>query len=191
MIAHAAETGHRDDPGARQRGDVESIARVVLEIVEIDEAGLAEIVVGELEVPDLRRDDRLGAGRERGVADSQRLVVGKVAGLAFLAECVAAQVQGQDEVGLLDHLLAVQVEVGKVQEQRVLLGRGVHEVPGLVSGKRFGLGMDAQCFVVGDEYGVGGVAPGGRLLQVDVELRGAIPVAFGGVGRQPQISLCH
>ena len=132
------------DPGAGERGDVEAVAGVVLEVVEVDQGGFAEVVVGQLEVADLGRDHRLGAGRERGIADRQRLVVGEVAGLLLVAEGVAAQVQREHEVGLLDDLLAVEVEVGEVQEQRVLLGSGVREVPGLVLGEGLGLRMNAR-----------------------------------------------
>src|SRR5207249_2344957 len=69
MVAHAAEAGNRDDPRARQRGDVKTIARVVLEVAQVDQGSLAEVVVGQLEMPDLCRDHRLGASRERGIAD--------------------------------------------------------------------------------------------------------------------------
>lgn len=57
---------------------------VVLEIVEVDEDSLGEVVVSELEVPDLGGDGCLGAGGQRGVAHGQRLVVGDVAGLGLL-----------------------------------------------------------------------------------------------------------
>ena len=60
VVAHAAEAGDQPDPGARQRRDVQSVAGVVLEVVEVDQRGLAQIGVGELEVPDLGGDDRLG-----------------------------------------------------------------------------------------------------------------------------------
>ena len=133
VVAHAAEAGDRGDPGAGERGDVEAVARVVLEVVQVHQRGLAEVVVGELEVADLGRDDRLRAGRERRVADGERLVVGEVARLLLVGERVAADVQREHEVGLLDDLLAVEVEVGEVQEQRVLVGRRVLEVPELVA----------------------------------------------------------
>ena len=58
-----------------------------------------------------------------------RLVVGEVARLLLVAEGVTAQMQRQHEVGLLDDLLAIQVEVGEVQQQRILLGRGGVESP--------------------------------------------------------------
>jgi hypothetical protein len=41
-------------------------------------------------------------------------------------------VQGENEVGLLDDLLAVEVEVGEVEQERVLVWLGVVEVPVLV-----------------------------------------------------------
>ena len=81
LVAQAAEAADGGDPGARQGGDVEAVAAVVLEVVEVHQRRLAEVVVGELEVPGLRRHHRLHAGRERGVAHGQRLVVGEVARL--------------------------------------------------------------------------------------------------------------
>ena len=95
--------------------------------------GLAEVVVGELEVPDLGGDHRLRAGRQRRVAHRERLVVGEVARLLLVGERVAAAVQREHEVGLLDDLLAVELEVREVQQQRVLVGRGALEVPELVA----------------------------------------------------------
>ena len=86
---------------------------------QVHQRGLAEVVVGELEVADLGGDDRLRARRQRRVAHGERLVVGEVARLLLGGERVAAQVHRQHEVGLLDHLLAVEVEVREVQQQRV------------------------------------------------------------------------
>jgi hypothetical protein len=50
VVAHAAEAGDGDDPGAGERGDVEAVAGVVFEVVEVDQGGFAEVVVGQLEV---------------------------------------------------------------------------------------------------------------------------------------------
>ena len=43
--------------------------------------------------------------------------------------------EGQNEICLLDDLLAVELEVREVQQQRVLVARGVLEVPDLVIGE--------------------------------------------------------
>ena len=123
MAAHPAEPGHRRDPRARQRRHVQPVAGVVLEVAEVHQRGLAEVVVGELEVADLGRHDGLDARRQRRVADGQRLVVGEVARLLLGGEAVAAQQQREHEVGLLDHLRAVELEVRDVQQQRVLEAR--------------------------------------------------------------------
>ena len=53
MITQAAEAGDGDDPGAGQRGDVQSIARVVLEVIQVDQGGRPEVVVGQLQMTDL------------------------------------------------------------------------------------------------------------------------------------------
>ena len=71
---------------------------------------------------ELGGDHRLRARRQRGVAHGEPLVVGEVARLLLVAEGVAAQVQREHQIGLLDDLLAVEVEVGEVQQQRILLG---------------------------------------------------------------------
>ena len=90
---------------------MEAVAGVVLQVVEVDQGGLAEVVVGQFQMSDLGRDHRLRARRERGIPDGQRLVVREIACLGLGAESVAAQVQRQHKVGLFDDLLAVQVEV--------------------------------------------------------------------------------
>ena len=71
-VPHAAEPGDERDPGAGQRGDVQAVAGVVLEVAQVHQRGLAEVVVGQLEVADLGGDHRLGAGRQRRVAHRER-----------------------------------------------------------------------------------------------------------------------
>ena len=73
------------------------------------------------------------------------LVVVEVARLLLVGEGVAAQVHRQHEVGLLDDLLAVQVEVREVQQQRVLRRRGVaSKSHGCVLGEALGLRVHAE-----------------------------------------------
>jgi hypothetical protein len=72
VVAHPAEPGDGADPRPGERGDVQPVARVVLEVVEVDQRRLAEVVVGQLEVADLGGDDRLRARRQRRVANGQR-----------------------------------------------------------------------------------------------------------------------
>ena len=85
MGAHPAESRDDADHGPGERGDVQPVAGVVLEVVEVDQRGLGEVVVGQLEVADLGGDDRLGARGQRRVANGQRLVVGEVARLLLVA----------------------------------------------------------------------------------------------------------
>ena len=117
VVAHASESVDRRDPAARQGGDVEAVAGVVLEVVEVDQGGLAEVREGELHVADLRGDHRLGARRQRRVAHCDRPRSSRSCALLVVGEGVATQVQGLDQVGLFDHLLPVQVEVRIVEEQ--------------------------------------------------------------------------
>jgi hypothetical protein len=51
VVAHTAEAGHRDDPSAGQGGNVKAIAGVVLQVVEVDQGGFAEVVVRQLGCP--------------------------------------------------------------------------------------------------------------------------------------------
>jgi len=46
VVAHAAEPGHSSDPGAGQRGQVNAVAGVVVEVGEVQQGGLAEVIVG-------------------------------------------------------------------------------------------------------------------------------------------------
>jgi hypothetical protein len=64
-FAQAGESRHQGDPGSRQRSDMQAVAGVVLEIVEIHEGSLGQVVVSQGEVPDFGRQHRLGAGRQR------------------------------------------------------------------------------------------------------------------------------
>ena len=161
---------------------------VVLEIVEVHQRGLAEVVVCELHVPDLGRDHGLRAGRERRVAHGDRLVVVEVARLLLVAEGVAAPVEREHEVGLLHDLLAVEVEVREVEQQRVAVAR-LLEVPELVVGEPLRLRVDAEQVVPGDDDVARRVAPGRRLLQVGPELGGAARVAGDGVGGGAEVLL--
>ena len=95
VVAHAAEAGDRDEPAPGQRRKMQSLGGVVREIVQVDEGGLAEVVVREVEVADLGCDDRLDACRERGVADGDAFVVLEVAALLFGVEAVAAGVRAR------------------------------------------------------------------------------------------------
>ena len=95
------------------------------------------------------------------------------------------------EVGLLDHLLAVEVEVGVVEEEWVALGRRVLEVPALVAGEPLGLTVDAEVGVVRGHHVVRGVAPGGGLLDVGAELGRDVRVSHDRVGGLAQVPLGH
>ena len=59
VVAHAAETGDGDRPAAGQRGDVQPVAGVVVQVLQVGQRGLGPVVVGQLEVAGLRGDDRL------------------------------------------------------------------------------------------------------------------------------------
>jgi hypothetical protein len=64
VVAHAAETGDGGEPRPGHRRDVHAVAGVVLEVQEVHEGRLAPVVVGEVHVTGLGRDDRLHRGRQ-------------------------------------------------------------------------------------------------------------------------------
>ena len=158
-VPHPAEPGHQSDPAARERGQMQAVGGVLLQVVDVHQRGFAEIVVREPQMPDLGRDDRLAARRQGRVAHRQRFAVLEVPRLVPMIEGVAAQVQRQHQVRLLDHLLAVQLEVGEVQQQRVLARLRVLEVPELVLGEALGLWVHPARLVVGDEHALRRGAP--------------------------------
>src|SRR5262249_16338001 len=80
---------------------------------------------------------------------------------------------------------------GEVEQQRVLLGGGVVEVPDLVPGEPLGLRVHAERLVVGDVYGLRGVPPACRLLGVDAQLAGPVGGPFGHVGRPERVGTPH
>ena len=108
-------------------------------------------------------------------------------------ERVAAPVHGQDQVGLFDHLLAVQVEVRVVQQQRVLVRRRcAAKSQILVAGEAVGLRVDAELLVVGDVHGRRR-RPARRAVSSSStpRWRGAVGVAADGVGGRAQVLLGH
>jgi hypothetical protein len=107
---------------------VEAVGGVVLHVPQVHERGFGQVVVGEIQLADLGRHHRLDARRQRGVAHGERLVVGEVGRLLLGGERLGAQVHGQVQVRLLDDLLAVQLEVRVVQQQRIVLLGGVLEI---------------------------------------------------------------
>ncbi len=78
-----------------------------------------------------------------------------------------------------------------MQQQRVLLGRGVREVPDLVFGESLGLRVDAEMGVVGDGHVLGRVPPGRRDLGIHAQLGGPVGMAAGGVRRGHEVPLRH
>jgi len=61
VVAHAAQAVDRREPRARKRAHVHAFADVVLQVLEVHQRRLRQVVVGELEVPDLGGHHRLGA----------------------------------------------------------------------------------------------------------------------------------
>ena len=185
VAPHAAEPGDDRRPGARHRRDVHAVVGVAREVVEVDERGLGQVVEGQVEVPGPGRHHGLRAGRERRVPHGDRLVVGEVALHLLGGEHVGPQRHRQHEVGLLDDLLAVEVEVGHVQQQRVVLGRGVLEVPELVLGEPLRLRVHAEHLVERDRHGLRRVPPAGHLLGVRHPAR-ALPAGAWPRCRRPR-----
>src|SRR4051812_34596103 len=132
---------------------------------------------------ELGRDYGLCARRERRVSDGEGLVIGEVAGLLLLAERVAAPVQRENEVGLLDDLHAIEIEVREVEQERVLVGFRAVKVPALVRGEAFRLGVHTERLVPGDDNIVRSVPPARGFLEVGSERGGMTGVAGDGVGR--------
>ena len=189
--AEATETADRGGPGASKRAEVQSVAHVSLGVVQIDECCLAEVVVGKLEMPDLGGDDGLGGGGQRGVPDGQPLVIGKISRLLLSAERFRVQLHRQHQVGLLDDLLAVQLEVREVLEQRVVGPAGRGEVPHLVLSEALGLRVDAQRAVVRDGHSIGSLPPLLNLCRGDCQRTGLDRVAIHCIRRGAHVLLGH
>lgn len=133
VLPSTSEAVDHRQPATGQGGEMQAIAGVVSRVVVIEQHGLGEVVVGELHVADLGGEDRLRTGGQGRVADRQRLVVSEVRELLPLREGVTAQGHCQHDIGLLDHLATVELDVGHMQEQRVVLRRRGVEVELLVT----------------------------------------------------------
>src|SRR5882672_4540872 len=191
VVAHGAEPVHDCQPCSGQRSHVNAFAHVVLEVAQVHQRRLAEVVVRELEVADLGRDDRLRARRKRRVAHGDGFVIGEVPRLLLVGECVPSEMHRQHEVCLLDDLLAIEVEVGEVKEERVLVGLGPAEIPALVVGESARLLVDLERLVVGDEHLIRRLAPGLHLRGANLEPVRDCAVTADRVGGGTEISLRH
>jgi hypothetical protein len=153
-------------------------------------AGLAEVVVRELEMAEPAAMTACGPD-DSEESDGELLVVGEVLRLLLASEDIAAQVHRQHEIGLLHHLLAVQVEVREVQQQGILIRLRGGEVPTRVIRVHLALLVDAQAQVERDHHPRGCVAPRRRLLLLDAELFGEVGMAPDHVRRGAEVLLGH
>ena len=140
---------------------------------------------------DLGSENSLRDARQGRVAHGQRFVVVEVPAFLFRVELVRTQVHRQHQVGLFGDLLAVEVEVRHVLEQRVLVRTRVLEVPDLVIGETFGLRVHAEPFVVGNAHRCCGRPPVGQLRLVGGQRRGDVGVAGARVRRGQQVPPRH
>src|SRR5450759_4097732 len=105
-----------------------------------------------------------------------------------MGERVPAQMHRQHDVCLLGDLLPIQVEIGEMQEQGVLVGFGPLEVPTLVLGEITRLPVDLELFVVRDEHAVCRPAPRLHLARAHFEPLRHIAMATDGVGRHRNVA---
>ncbi|MDF2574998.1 MAG: hypothetical protein K0S05_1910, partial [Agromyces sp.] len=169
VVTEAAEARDQGAPHAARGGDVHAVGRVVVQVGEVDEERGTEVPDRQLVVADLGRDDRLHDRRERRVARGQRVVVLEVRALRLGGEPVALQVEREHDVGLLEHLEAVDDERVVVQQQGSAVLGGVLEVPQLLLQERGVLGVDAELLVERDVHVRGRTTPAGHLTRGDPE----------------------
>ncbi len=142
-------------------------------------------------MPHLRGHHRLGRCGERGVAHCDRLVVGERAILLRERERLVREEQGEHEIGLLHDLLAVQIEVGEVVVQQVLLGVRRLEVPPRQIRVARRLRVHAPGRVERDVHRVGRRLPSRDLLRRDAEAIGDIGMGASRRRGAPQVQLHH
>src|SRR6266487_1942264 len=145
---------------------MDPVPRVMLQVVEIHERSIGKVVVGEVELTHLGSEDGLCACRQRGGAHSQRLVVREVARLLLRRESLTAQMHRKNEIGMLEDLLAIEVKVRGMQEQRVLVRSGASEIPHLVFGKGLGLRSYSKALIVRHKHLISSIAPTGDLFGI-------------------------
>jgi hypothetical protein len=170
---------------------MQAVGRVVRQVLEVHPCRLLEVVAGQGEMPDLGGEHGLRAGRQGRVAHGEALVVVEVPLFLLGCEGVPAPVHGHHQVGLLDHLLAVELEVRVVQQQRILVRRRVLEVPGLVLQEVLILRVQAALLVVGHVHGIGRPLPFAALRFIHPQARGRLRVPGGGLHGRAQVELRH
>ena len=97
---------------------------------------------------------------------------------------MADEVGGEHDVGLLDHLVAVELERVEVQQQRVLLARRALEVPALALEEALVLEHDPERLVARHVHALGGAAPALDLVGGERQLAGERGVRDAGPRRR-------
>ena len=121
-------------------------------------------------MPHLGGDDGLCHCREAGVPRRDRVVVLEVGKLDGVGELVALEEECQDDICLLEHLVAVDDQGVVVQQQRPARLRGLREVPQLPGEELIVLGVHPEGLVEGDDDPGRTLLPAGDLGLVEIEL---------------------
>jgi hypothetical protein len=188
-VAHASEPEHERLPHAARGGDVHAVGRISRHVGEIHEQAEAEVVDRLVLVADLGGHDALHGRRQRRVAGREAVVVHEVRALVLGRELVAEQVRRQHDVGLLDHLPAVDLERVVVEEERELVRRGGVEVPHLALEEPGVLGMDAALGVERHVHRLRGALPSLELLGLELDLVDERDVRFRVLRLEPAHAL--
>ena len=189
--AHAREAACKNQPCASHAGRVDADVRVAVDVVQIHACGLAEIAVGFVGIADFGGDDGVNAGRKRAVMDGQRLVEIKDLFLHLRREVLAAKINQQHDVRLLDDLKPPEIQGMQMIQQRELLNGDALNVDGVAVENLIVLQIELQFLVVGNVHVVRRALPECHFLvihaafleQLDVFFRILLPEQTGVVQR--------
>ena len=159
MIAHPAEPVDQAAPDPARRGNVQPVDGVAVQVHQVDVQGLMEVTQGDLVVAHLGGDDRLDDRGKSGVSRRDRVVVLEVGLLLLGGEPVTLEEECQHDVGLLEHLEAVDHQRVVVQQQGPQVAGGTGEVPRLAVEEEVVLRVDAQPGVERDGHPLGAGTP--------------------------------
>ncbi|MNC26800.1 hypothetical protein D3C75_749450 [compost metagenome] len=152
ILAHSAEAVHNRHPGACHCGHVQPVLGVAVDIIQIHPYRTVEVSIGSGQIADFGGDNTMNARRQGRIVSRQRLIILIIADFIGQAELIAEQEQGHDQIGLLQHLVAVDDQRVIVQQQRIFICRGPPEIPFLLAQERIILRINAQRLVKRDKH---------------------------------------
>ncbi len=159
VVAHAGEALHDSQPAAGHRGDVQTVCRIVVVVVQVQTSRTLIEFNGLILLAELGGQHRVNRGTQRAFVHRQRLVEVKIAFLLLAGEAIVQEVQALEHIRLLDERRPQDPVPGPVLVDWPLIGWNRACRPQVLIQEGVVLDEDAQLIVLRIVHAVDDVLP--------------------------------